>query len=67
MGSYDLSRFLEAQRGAYESALREITNGQKAAIRSHCGRSAFRARRPDDQACGASPASRKCGFSMRPM
>ena len=25
MGSYDLSRFLEAQRGAYESALREIT------------------------------------------
>lgn len=30
MGSYDLSRFLKAQRGAYESALREITNGQKA-------------------------------------
>lgn len=30
MGSYELSRFLDTQRGAYESALREITNGQKA-------------------------------------
>lgn len=30
MGSYELPRFLEAQRIAYERALQEITNGQKA-------------------------------------
>lgn len=29
MDAHNLSRFEEAQRGAYESALREITNGRK--------------------------------------
>ena len=50
MGSYDLSRFLKAQRGAYESALQEITNGQKAGHWMCDG-------------LGMSAMSRKCGLA----
>ena len=58
MDPFDLQRFVDAQHGVYESALREITQGQK---RTHWMWFIF----PQIDGLGSSPAARHYAIKSR--